>query len=100
MVKISPLIASMLIGLAAAIPQQAPSGTGGFGGAPGGAAPTGGFGGQGGFPSGTGFPGGPKPTGGFGSFGAGPHSGGPQHTGGPHSGGPRPTGGTLFSIAE
>lgn len=71
MVKISPLIASVLIGLVAAAPQAAsgtesfslpaptgtgmplPSGTGGFGG----------FGGQGGHPSGTGHFG-PAPTGG------------------------------------
>lgn len=64
MVKITPLIASMLVALAAAAPQ-APSGTEGapF---PTGVKPTGGFpgfGGQGGRPSGTGFPG-PKPTGG------------------------------------
>lgn len=69
MVKISPLIASMLLGLAAALPQAAsgtesfslqaptgtgaafPSGTGGFGG----------FGGHG-HPSGTGAAG-PAPTG-------------------------------------
>lgn len=117
MVKISPLVASMLLGLAAALPQQgAPSGTGGFGGGP---KPTGtglafpsGTGGFGGF----GGPGGPEPTG-AGGFGGPRPSGGPQPSGaGPQpsqvagnafvaqaeqsgappqeSGGPRPTGGT------
>lgn len=104
MVKISPLIASMLLGLAAALPQQgAPSGTGGFGGqmptGTGVAFPsgTGGFGGHhGGHPSGfpSGFPqsGGPAPTGSFGGF-ADAHQ-----SGGPHSGGPKPTGGMFFPL--
>lgn len=78
MVKISPLIASMLIALASALPQQAASGVAGQ--KPTGTdvafpSGTGGFGGQGppgGRPSGTGF-GGPAPTGGF---------GGPAPTGG------------------
>lgn len=55
MVKISPLIASMLIGLAAALPQQqqeGPSGTVSFE-----------------LPTGTGFPI-PSGTGSFGGFGA------------------------------
>lgn len=109
MVKISPLVASMLLGLAAALPQQgAPSGTGGFGGGP---KPTGtGLA----FPSGTGGfggPGGPEPTG-AGGFGGPRPSGGPQPSGaGPQpsqvagnafvaqaeqSGAPQPTGGTCF----
>lgn len=112
MVKISPLIASMLLGLAAALPQQgAPSGTGGFGSGPkptgtdvafpsgtggfGGPQPSGGFGGA----QASGF-GGPQPTGGFGGAqptgGFGGVAGNAQQSGAPfQSGGPRPTGGTY-----
>lgn len=68
MVKITPLVASLLVALVAAAPQAPsgtdlplPSGTGGFGGHKPSGFPSG-FP-SGGFPSGTGFPG-PKPTGG------------------------------------
>lgn len=96
MVKITPLIASMLIAMATALPQQGPSGTESFSlempTGTGAAFPsgTGSFGGQqggfGGHPSGTGF-GGPAPTGGFGGQGHAAVSG----TGFPA--GPKPTGG-------
>lgn len=97
MVKITPLVASILLSMVAAQDQfptgtdfpvptgtdaiPFPSGTGGFGG---------GFGGPGGHHSGvpSGFP-----TGGFGGEGFGGHhsGGGPRPTGG--FGGERPTGG-------
>lgn len=105
MVKISPLVASILLSMVAAQDQAPtgtdfpvptgtdaipfPSGTGGFGG---------GFGGPGGHhhsgvPSG--FPSG-FPTGGFGGEGfGGHHSGGPRPTGG--FGGERPTGGKCLA---
>lgn len=107
MVKITPLVASILLSMVAAQDQAQfptgtdfpvptgtdampfPSGTGGFGG---------GFGGPGGHhhsgvPSG--FPSG-FPTGGFGGEGFGHHSGGgPRPTGG--FGGERPTGGKSLT---
>lgn len=102
MVKITPLVASILLSLVAAQDQAPtgtdfpvptgtdaipfPSGTGGFGGGfPGGHH----SGAPGGFPSGF-------PTGGFGGEGFGHHSGGgPRPTGG--FGGERPTGGKSLT---
>lgn len=110
MVKITPLIASILLSMVAAQDQEQgpaptgtdfafptgtdaipfPSGTGGFGGFPGG--PGGHHSHPGGFPSGF-------PTGGFGGEGFGHHSGGgPRPTGGFGGfGGERPTGGKSSS---
>lgn len=81
MVKISPLIASMLLGLAAALPQQAASGTESFSLQA---------------PTGTGLPL-PSGTGGFGGHQGGPQGGqgGPSGTGGF---GPAPTGGMLRTL--
>lgn len=109
MVKITPLVASILLSMVAAqdtaqfptgtdfpVPTGTdampfPSGTGGFGG---------GFGGPGGHHSGApgGFPSG-FPTGGFGGEGFGHHSGGgPRPTGGFGGfGGERPTGGKSLT---
>lgn len=107
MVKITPLVASILLSMVAAQDQAPtgtdfpvptgtdvmpfPSGTGGFGG---------GFGGEGGHHSGMpgGFPSG-MPTGGFGGEGfGGHHSGGPRPTGGFGGfGGERPTGGKSLT---